>query len=209
MARQGAATQPPRFASLTPASSCVQEAPEALPKALRPPILPPMPMLADLDDPRPSRARGFLIGTAIAVPVGLLFLWVAIGVLPKLILDSAVEFDDRLRQEDAYMQAVCAELSEATMSRDEELCECVLAVEFPSLDCRLPFMHWSLQRMVGTCADEASFAAAPSFCSCVRSLDEQLATLAPDSKEAREIVSRYDNCTELGDALYLPAPDQL
>ena len=41
------------------------------------------------------------------------------------------------------------------------------------------------------------------------SLDEQLATLAPDSKEAREIVSRYDNCTELGDALYLPAPDQL
>ena len=71
MARQGAATQPPRFASLTPASSCVQEAPEALPKALRPPILPPMPMLADLDDPRPSRARGFLIGTAIAM--GLIF----------------------------------------------------------------------------------------------------------------------------------------
>lgn len=165
-----------------------------------------MPMLADLDDPRPSRARGFLIGTAVAVPLGLLFWWFATSFLPGLILDNAVEFDARLRQEDAYMQTVCADMD---IARDEQLCECVLAVEYPSLDCRLPFMHWSLERMVETCADPATFDQALSFCTCVRSLDEQLAAVESDSKEAREIVQTYAGCTELGDALFLPSPDAL
>jgi hypothetical protein len=40
-------------------------------------------------------------------------------------------------------------------------------------------------------------------------LDEQLAAVEPDTKEARQIVQTYSGCTELGDALYLPAVDQL
>jgi hypothetical protein len=165
-----------------------------------------MPMLADLDDPRPSRARGFLIGAAVSIPLGLVFWWAATAWLPGLILDNAVEYDARLRQEDAYMQGVCADMD---LERDESLCQCVLAVEYPSLDCRLPFMQWSLDRMVETCADPGTFDKALSFCSCVRSLDEQLAAVAPDSKEAREIVQTYAGCTELGDALFLPALERL
>jgi hypothetical protein len=161
-----------------------------------------MPMLADLDDPRPSRVPGLLIGAAIAIPAGLVFWWVANTWLPNLILDNAVDYDARLRNEDAYMQAVCANMQ---LPRDESLCECVFAVEYPSLDCRPPFMHWSLERMVETCADPVTFDAALSFCSCVRSLDEQLATVEPDTTEARQIVQSYAGCTELPDALYLPA----
>ncbi|KIG16685.1 hypothetical protein DB30_04158 [Enhygromyxa salina] len=165
-----------------------------------------MPMLADIDDPRPSRVRGFLIGAAIAVPVGLVFWWFASSWLPGLILGNAVEYDARLRQEDAYMQGVCANMD---LARDESLCECVLAVEYPSLDCRLPFMHWSLVQMVETCSDDAVFKQSLSFCSCVRSLDEQLGAVAPDTKEARQIVQTYASCTELADALFLPALEQL
>lgn len=164
-----------------------------------------MPMLADIDDPRPSRVRGFLFGALIAVPIGLGLYWVATTWLPGLILGNAVEYDERLRQEDAYMQGVCANLQ---LPRDESLCECVLAVEYPSLDCRLPFMHWSLERMTETCADEATFGEALKFCSCVRALDEQLSGLAPDTKEARKTVQSYEGCTELDDALYLPALEQ-
>ena len=163
-------------------------------------------MLADIDDPRPSRVRGFLIGALIAIPLGFGFWWFASSYLPGLILDNAVEYDARLRQEDAYMQGVCANLD---LERDESLCKCVLAVEYPSLDCRPPFMHWSLERQVEACSDEATFQSALSFCSCVRALDEQLAEVAADSKEARTIVGNYAGCTELDDALFLPSVEQL
>jgi hypothetical protein len=63
--------------------------------------------------------------------------------------------------------------------------------------------------MVETCAEPATFEGAMSFCSCVRSLDEQLAGVEPDTKEARQIVQTYADCTELGDALYLPPVEQL
>ena len=165
-----------------------------------------MPMLADIDNPRPSRVRGFLIGAAVAIPLGILVWWFASTWLPRLILDNAVEFDARLRQEDAYMQAVCANMD---LERDESLCECVLAVEYPSLDCRLPFMHWSLQRMTEACSDQATYQGSRAFCSCVRTLDEKLAKAPKDSKEARQIVGNYANCTELDDALYLPPVEQL
>lgn len=165
-----------------------------------------MPMLADIDDPRPSRVRGFLIGAAIAIPLGLGFWWFASSYLPKLILDNAVEYDARLRQEDAYMQAVCANLD---LERDENLCKCVMAVEYPSLDCRPPFMHWSLERQIEVCSDESTYQSALSFCSCVRALDEQLSALPSDSKEARMVVSNYAGCTELSDALFLPSVEQL
>lgn len=165
-----------------------------------------MPMLADIDDPRPSRVRGFLIGAAIAVPLGLAFWWFASDWLPSLILGNAVEYDERLRQEDAYMQGVCANMQ---LPRDEALCECVLAVDYPSLDCRLPFMHWSVERMTESCADEATYSEHLKFCSCVRALDERLQTLAPDTKEARQTVQNYAGCTEFDDALFLPGVEQL
>ena len=165
-----------------------------------------MPMLADIDDPRPSRVRGFLIGAVIAIPLGLGFWWFASNYLPGLILDNAVEYDARLRQEDAYMQGVCANMD---LDRDENLCKCVLAVEYPSLDCRPPFMQWSLERQVESCAEEATFQSALSFCSCVRSLDEQLAAVEPGTKEARTIVATYADCAELDDALFLPPIEQL
>lgn len=166
-------------------------------------------MIADVDDPRPSRARGFVIGTLIAAPFALLFLWFAVSVLPRAILDTAVDFDSRLRQEEAYMNAVCGELSDETLARDESLCECVLAVEYPGIDCRMPFQYWTLQRMTERCADPATHESARSFCTCVQTLDGELSTLRPDSKDAREIVQRYDRCTELEDALFLPTPDEL
>jgi hypothetical protein len=165
-----------------------------------------MPTLADLDDPRPSRLPGFLLGAAIALPIAAAFVWFTVGVLPSLILGNAVQFDDRLRQEDAYMQAVCGDME---LPRDEELCECVMAVEYPSLDCRIPFMHWSIQRMTEQCSDQATFDKALAFCSCVQTIASDLAALEPDTKEARQKVQDYAGCTELEDALYLPAIDGL
>ncbi len=168
-----------------------------------------MPTLADIDDPRPSRARGFLIGTAVAVPFGILFLWFVLNVLPKAILGTAMEFDSRLRQEEAYMTAVCGNLDEQSLERDESLCECVLAVPYPGIDCHMPFMFWTLQRMAKSCTNPETHAEALSFCTCVETLDEILGTVEPDTKEARETVQKYDNCTKLGDALFLPTPAQL
>lgn len=165
-----------------------------------------MPTLADLDDPRPSRARGFLIGAAIALPIAAVFVWFMVGVLPNLILGSAVEFDDRLRLEDSYMQAVCYDLE---LPRDEALCECVLAVEYPSLDCRAPFMHWSLMRMNEQCSDPATFDQALAFCSCVQAIHDELATFEPDTREARQKVQDYAGCAELEGALFLPQVDAL
>ena len=165
-----------------------------------------MPTLADLDDPRPPRWPRLAIGAAIALPLAALFVYLTVGVLQSFILGSAVKFDDRLRQEDAYMQAVCSDMD---LERDEELCECVLAVEYPSLDCRIPFMHWSLQRMGEQCSVEATYEGAISFCTCVQTLNADLATLAPDSSEARQKVQDYAGCTELEPALYLPGLDQL
>jgi hypothetical protein len=165
-----------------------------------------MPMLADIDDPRPSRLRGFLIGAAVALPIGLGIWWAASEWLPGMILGNVVEYDARLRNEDAYMQGVCTNMQ---LPRDKSLCECVLAVEYPALDCRLPFMHWSLQRMTETCADPAVFGQSLKFCSCVRALDERLGTLESGSKEARTTVQNYAGCTEFDDQLYLPQLEQL
>jgi hypothetical protein len=165
-----------------------------------------MPTLADLDDPRPSRLPGFLLGAVIALPIAAVFVWFTVGVLRNAILGSAVEFDDRLRMEDSYMQAVCFDLE---LPRDEQLCECVLAVEYPSLDCRMPFMHWSLMRMEEQCSDPATFDQALAFCSCVQAISGELATLEPDSSEARQKVQDYAGCTELEGALYLPQVDAL
>ena len=167
-----------------------------------------MPMLADLDDPPKSRWPAFVVGLVVAAPVaGLL----AIGLLPWLygvMLGTAEAFDARLRQEDAYMGAVCGE--HLQLPRDESLCSCVLGAEFPSLDCRPQFLGWTLARQADQCRDPQLAGEAIAFCSCVRSLSEELEKLGDDDAKARrQVEGRYANCTELDDALSLPSADKL
>ncbi|MHC4393105.1 MAG: hypothetical protein ACYTFT_07940 [Planctomycetota bacterium] len=165
-----------------------------------------MPMMADLQDPPRSRARGFLIGLTVAVPLVLLIgLWL-LPFLHAQLVGGAEDFDARLRQEDAYMHGVCNEA--LVVDRDEALCSCALGAEFPSLDCRAPFMRWSLDRQSEQCADTSIAAEAVSFCACVDALIEMVES-APDEKTARQTVQRYARCAELEDAIYLPTLDQL
>ena len=167
-----------------------------------------MPMLADLDDPPKARWPGVVVGLVVAAPVaGAL----AIGLLPWLygvMLGTAEAFDARLRQEDAYMGAVCGE--HLQVPRDENLCSCVLGAEFPSLDCRPQFIGWTLARQHDQCQDPELAAEAIAFCSCVGALTGELEKLPGDDMKARrQVEGRYTNCTELDDALSLPAPDTL
>ncbi|GEM_PF-1231848 len=162
-----------------------------------------MPMMADLDDPPSPRWRFLLVGFAIALPLGALFLSFALPALRMAIVGGAESLDARLRVEDAYMKGVCTEA--LVLERDESLCKCALAVEFPSLDCRQPFMRWSIERQHEQCssgADETAIA----FCACVESLLSQIGAvdLTGPSKDQRLIIGRYPACAELQDALFLP-----
>lgn len=165
-----------------------------------------MPFLADIDDPPRSRTRGIIIGMLVALPIAAVFIGVFVPNLVGAILGGAQSFDDRLRQEDGYMQAVCTQAM--SIPRDESLCECVLAVEYPALDCQAPFLAWSLDRQQDHCAIPENKKASLSFCSCVDAVVEQVA--AAEDDEAREHEAQaYRNCQELPDAVYLPAVEAL
>lgn len=165
-------------------------------------------MLADIDDPPKSRARGLLIGLLIAVPVAAVFIGVFVPSLVGAILGGARSFDDRLRQEDAYMQAVCAQAM--SLPRDEALCECVMAVEYPALDCQAPFLAWSVQRQQEHCATPDDRKASLSFCSCVEAVAEAVTEVEADDEEGREReAAAYRRCQELPDAVHLPPVDAL
>ena len=165
-----------------------------------------MPTLAELDDPRPSRLPGILLGIAVALPLAGVFAYFAIGWLPSMILGNAVQFDDRLRQEDAYMQTLCWDHMQ--LPRDESLCECVLATEFPALDCQAPFLAWSVDRQGEHCAVPENEKAALSFCTCVKTVAELMAA-APDEEAMIKAAQAYPNCQALPDAVYLPAVEEL
>lgn len=165
-----------------------------------------MPMMADIDDPPQSRARGILLGLVVGIPIVLV---IGLWFLPALhaqLVGGAAEFDERLRQEDAYMHALCNDALD--VDRDENLCSCALGAEFPSLDCRAQFMAWSLDRQYEQCQDEAAREQALSFCACVDTLAEMVEK-AEHERDARQTVARYDRCAELPDALYLPTLDRL
>lgn len=165
-------------------------------------------MLADIDDPPKSRARGLLVGLLIAVPVAAVLMGVLVPSLVGAILGGAQSFDDRLRQEDAYMQAVCTQAM--SLPRDKALCECVLAVEYPALDCQAPFLAWSVQRQQEYCATPEDHKASLSFCSCVEAVAEAMAEVDADDEEDREREAQaYHRCQELPDAVYLPPVDAL
>jgi hypothetical protein len=166
-----------------------------------------MPMLADLDDPPSPRWKGLVFGFLLAIPVTATAGVFGLPVLRAAIVGSAQDFDVRLRQEDAYMQAVCTEA--LVIERDENLCACVLAVEVPALDCHGPFLEWSLERMHETCSDRGVADEAVAFCSCVDTLHDLVARAreeGPESAEVRTLVARYESCMALEDAASVHLP---
>jgi len=165
-----------------------------------------MPMLADIDDPPRSRTRGLVIGVLVALPVAGLVLGVLMPSLVSALLGGAQSFDDRTRMEDAYMQAVCTQV--ISLPRDEQLCECALATEYPALDCQAPFLAWSVEQQLVYCATPEHEKAALSFCTCVTTVAEQMAKAA-DEDASTKAAQAYRNCQELPDAVYLPTIEAL
>lgn len=162
-----------------------------------------MPTLADLDHPPRSRSRDLLLGLLCGLPVVALIAWLLLPRLMQSILGTAGDYDQRLRAEDAYMQAVCGEAFD--LGRDEQLCECVLAVEFPALDCRQPFLRWSLDRHRIGCADPEVRRASLTFCACVETVGEMVDKAEAESEEqARPEVQKVGRCLESPDAFPLP-----
>lgn len=168
-----------------------------------------MPMLADLDDPPRSRLGGLALGALVGLPLVALIAWLVLPGFVATIQGSAEDFDRRLRQEDAYMKRICDEALD--MKRDEKLCSCVWAVEFPSLDCRAPFNRWSLERQQPRCGSEVFRESARSFCACVDTIASKIAEAeaSGDEDELRQVVQRYDNCAALEGAPALPAVESL
>ncbi len=187
-----------------------------------------MPMLADLDDPPRSRLSGFVIGALLGLPVVAVIAWLVLPPLMGAVLGGAEDFDERLRREDAYMQAVCGEIFD--IKRDEALCGCVWAAEFPALDCQHRFRRWRLDRAHETCADESARAQALSYCSCVDVVALRVNTTAAEAAAAAGIdpasnpadpandpivaairpeLANYDNCLALDDALAAPPIESL
>ena len=165
-----------------------------------------MPMLADIDDPPRSRTKGIVVGLLVALPIAGLVLGVLMPTLVSALLGGARSFDDRARQEDAYMRAVCTQIM--ALPRDEQLCECVLATEHPALDCQAPFLAWSVAQQQAYCAPPENEKAALSFCTCVKTVAERIAA-APDEDAGIKAAQAYRNCQELPDAVYLPAIEEL
>jgi hypothetical protein len=165
-----------------------------------------MPMLADIDDPPRSRTRGLLMGILVALPLAGLVVGVLMPTLVDALRSGARSFDDRTRLEDAYMQAVCTQA--IALPRDEQLCECVLATEYASLDCQASFLAWSVARQQEHCATPDHEKAALSFCTCVTTVAERMAA-APDEEASVMAAQNYRNCQELPDAVYLPTVEEL
>jgi hypothetical protein len=165
-----------------------------------------VPILGHLDEPRPSRWPGVLIGMAIAIPLVGLFVGWLVPSFVGAVLGGAQSLDERLRLEDGYMTALCS--SAMDVERDETLCECVLAVEFPALDCQAPFLAWSVDRQLEHCADPTAHEASLAFCSCVEQVAQNVAE-ASDEAESERHAQAYRRCQDLPDAVFLPTIDAL
>jgi hypothetical protein len=161
-----------------------------------------MPMLADLDHPPRPRGRDLLIGVLGGLPVAALIVWLLLPSLMGSVLGSAGDYDQRLRAEDAYMQAVCSQALD--LARDEQLCQCVLAVEYPALDCRQPFLRWSLDRHHAACAEPEVRKPSLTFCSCIDTLAARIAEAEAAGEAANAEIQRVGKCIELPDAFPLP-----
>jgi hypothetical protein len=166
-----------------------------------------MPMLADLDHPPRSRTRDLLLGALFGLPVVALLAWLLLPSLMQSVLGGAGEYDQRLRAEDAYMQAVCSQAFD--LERDEQLCECVLAVEYPALDCRQPFLRWSLDRHHASCAAPDVRKSSLTFCSCIDTLAAKITKAEAADENASADIQRVGKCLESPDAFALPELETL
>lgn len=174
-----------------------------------------MPMLADIDDPPRPRWKNVLMGLVIAAPVTFIAWRYLLSEVHDSVRGGSEDFDKRLRLEDAYMQALCEQA--LVLERDEALCQCVFAAEFPSLDCRTPFQQWTLARQAEQCSDAQTRRDALSFCTCVDVVEQDVERARASASEAgkddeaaaRRVAQHYDRCTPLPDALHLPAIEAL
>lgn len=160
-----------------------------------------MPTLADLDDPPASRAPGLVLGFVVGLALtAVLVLWLLPSVV-GIVLGGARDLDEKLGEQDAFMQAVCTEA--LVLERDETLCQCVLATEDPALDCQDPWRRWLLVQQGARCAEEATREEARSYCACVETVAASVAE-SDDDDERRRRAQAYERCTPLPDALDLP-----
>ena len=143
-----------------------------------------------------------LLGALFGLPVVALLAWLLLPSLMGSVLGSAGDYDQRLRAEDAYMQAVCNQAFD--LERDESLCECVLAVEYPALDCRQPFLRWSLDRHQAGCAVPEARKASLTFCSCIDTLAEKITKAEAADENPSGDIQRVGKCLESPDAFPLP-----
>lgn len=165
-----------------------------------------MPMLADIEDPPRSRTTGMLVGVLVALPFAAIVSMWLLPTLVQAVLGGSRTHDERAALETAYMNAVCTQAIE--LPRDEQLCGCVLATEYPGLDCQAPFVAWSLDRQLEQCSDPAAKESALSFCSCVEQVAVNVSE-APDEAAAQTAAGAYRNCQTIDDAVYLPAVESL
>jgi len=162
-------------------------------------------MLADLDDPPRSRIRGILLGIAIAAPLTIAIGMYVLPVLYQMMMGAAKTIDQQNEAKSLYMRAVCTE--GMILERDEKLCKCTMASDLPAIDCQFQFEEWTLLRQIEQCNTAEKSAEALSFCTCVKVLAEELSQSSSNPAEQSnrgEIIHRYDNCTKLDDALFLP-----
>lgn len=160
-----------------------------------------MRFLADVEQPPRSRLPGLIVGFVVAIPlVGMVVGWLVPAAIGA-ILGGAQELDARLRATDAYLTELCSGAMEP--GRDEELCGCVLAVEFPSLDCRAAFNEWAIAQQSAACTVEETRQASLSYCTCVETVAERTAAIE-DAGERRREAATYENCESLEDAVPLP-----
>jgi hypothetical protein len=158
-----------------------------------------MPMLADIDDPPRSRLPGMVFGLLVALPIVAIIAGWFIPMAVGTILSGARDLDERLRANDAYMRQLCA--TSYLEERDAELCNCVWAMEIPSLDCRPQWNMWAVQVESAVCQDPTSRDAALSYCTCIDTVAEKVAAAEDPHLEA----AAFERCEQLPDALPMPA----
>ena len=161
-----------------------------------------MRFLADVEQPPRSRLPGLVIGLILAAPIIAFVVGWLIPAAIGSVLGGAKELDSRLRATDAYLNTLCTTAMQP--ERDQELCGCVLAMEYPSLDCRGAFNEWAIARQTTACADEATREASLSYCTCVDTVAERMQA-ASDEDDRRQEAAAYEGCEALEDAAPLPA----
>ena len=159
-------------------------------------------MLADLDDPPRRRVPQLVVGLLLAAVVaGVVVVWLFPWLVGS-VLGGARDFDDRAREQEAYMKALCSTMTD--LERDGDLCSCVLAMEHPALDCQPPWRRWALARQSERCS-EAVPKQHREYCECVLEVAKDVDEALDVDKNAK--AHAYTGCETLSGALPLPEVD--